>query len=96
MSRLSLSTLRIIRSGPNETNFTIVDIPGLVRGFRPLQYFSSSSNTCTGNDTPEYRTAKSLVEKYLNNPRSIIVYVNSSSPGVNSLTYIGLSLMSLI
>jgi hypothetical protein len=29
---LSESILRITRSGPKETNFAIVDIPGLVRG----------------------------------------------------------------
>jgi hypothetical protein len=32
LSRLSSSTLRITRTGPNETNFAIVDIPGLIRG----------------------------------------------------------------
>jgi hypothetical protein len=31
-NRLSSSTLRITRRGPSEPNFTIVDIPGLVRG----------------------------------------------------------------
>ena len=31
-SKLSGSTLRITRSGPKETNFAIVDIPGLIRG----------------------------------------------------------------
>jgi hypothetical protein len=83
VSRLSLSTLRIIRSGPNETNFTIVDIPGLVRGFCPFQYCFSRPNIKIGNEShTEHRTAKSLVEKYLNNPRSIIVYVSLPSPGV--------------
>jgi hypothetical protein len=32
LSRLSSSTLRITRTGPKETNFAIVDIPGLIRG----------------------------------------------------------------
>ncbi|KAE8449455.1 hypothetical protein EG329_008063 [Mollisiaceae sp. DMI_Dod_QoI] len=60
INRLSSSTLKITRRGPNETNFAIVDIPGLVRG----------------NETnSEHRTAKNLVEKYLNNPRSIVVVV---------------------
>lgn len=31
-SRLSRSILRITRSGPRETNFAIVDVPGLIRG----------------------------------------------------------------
>lgn len=31
-NRLSSSTLQITGSGPHETNFAIVDIPGLVRG----------------------------------------------------------------
>jgi hypothetical protein len=31
-NRLSSSILRITRSGPKETNFAIVDVPGLVRG----------------------------------------------------------------
>jgi hypothetical protein len=31
-NRLSTSILRITRSGPKETNFVIVDVPGLVRG----------------------------------------------------------------
>ncbi|KFY43146.1 hypothetical protein V495_04136 [Pseudogymnoascus sp. VKM F-4514 (FW-929)] len=59
-NRLSNSTLRITRRGPKETNFTIVDVPGLVRG----------------NEThPEYKTAKGLVKHYLDNPRSIVVVV---------------------
>lgn len=35
-NRLSSSVLRITRCGPDETNFAIVDVPGLVRG---KQYF---------------------------------------------------------
>lgn len=31
-NRLSSSVLRITRRGPDEKNFAIVDIPGLVRG----------------------------------------------------------------
>ncbi|CZR56073.1 uncharacterized protein PAC_05961 [Phialocephala subalpina] len=57
---LSSSILRITRRGPKETNFAIVDIPGLVRG--------NGTNS-------EHRTAKNLVEKYLKNPRSIVVVV---------------------
>lgn len=59
LSRLSSSTLRITRTGPKETNFAIVDIPGLIRG----------------NDSLECRTAKQLVQRYLDNPLSIIVQV---------------------
>ncbi|RDW78264.1 hypothetical protein BP5796_06116 [Coleophoma crateriformis] len=59
-NRLSSSILRITRHGPNETNFAIVDIPGLVRG--------NEANS-------EYRTARDLVEKYLRNMRSIVVVV---------------------
>ncbi|KAE9366660.1 P-loop containing nucleoside triphosphate hydrolase protein [Stipitochalara longipes BDJ] len=59
-SQLSSSTLRITRSGPKETNFAIVDIPGLIRG---------------DDSHAESRTAKQLVQKYLENPRSIIVLV---------------------
>lgn len=59
-NRLSGSTLKITRRGPKETNFKIVDIPGLVRKKE-------------GNS--EHRTARSFVQKYLNNPRSIVVVV---------------------
>ncbi len=58
MNRLSTSTLRITRSGPKETDFSIVDIPGLVR---------------VRNGGTEHQTAMDLVEKYKKNPRSIIV-----------------------
>ncbi|KFY11918.1 hypothetical protein V491_06997 [Pseudogymnoascus sp. VKM F-3775] len=58
-NRLSSSTLRITRRGPKETNFSIVDVPGLVRG----------------NEKPEYKTARGLVERYLHKPRSIVVVV---------------------
>ncbi|KAF7899814.1 hypothetical protein EAF00_004150 [Botryotinia globosa] len=59
-NRLSSSVLRITKRGPDEKNFAIVDIPGLVRG--------DSKNT-------EYQTAKTLVQHYMHNPRSIIVAV---------------------
>jgi hypothetical protein len=62
MNRLSSSTLRITRSGPKETNFSIVDIPGLVRG--------GDGGRDGGS---EHRTARYLVDKYKNNRRSIIV-----------------------
>jgi len=58
VNRLSNATLRITRRGPQETNFAIVDIPGLVRG---------------DEKDLEYQTARQLVEKYFSNPRSIIV-----------------------
>ncbi|KFY83544.1 hypothetical protein V498_07992 [Pseudogymnoascus sp. VKM F-4517 (FW-2822)] len=59
-SRLSSSTLRITRRGPRETNFTIVDVPGLDRGHETHL---------------EQKTARSLVKHYLDNPRSIVVVV---------------------
>ncbi|KAF7930302.1 uncharacterized protein EAE98_004703 [Botrytis deweyae] len=59
-NRLSSSVLRITRRGPDEKNFAIVDIPGLVRG--------DAKNT-------EHQTAKTLVQHYMHNPRSIIVAV---------------------
>jgi len=72
-NRLSSSILRITRSGPKETNFAIVDVPGLVRGRRA----SSVKLQCLrviGNETnTEHDTAKYLVKKYLGNLRSIVV-----------------------
>ncbi|KUJ23896.1 uncharacterized protein LY89DRAFT_726947 [Mollisia scopiformis] len=60
VNRLSSSILKITRRGPKERNFAIADIPGLVRG--------NESNS-------EHRTAKNLVQNYLNNPRSIVMAV---------------------
>ncbi|KAN0092307.1 P-loop containing nucleoside triphosphate hydrolase protein [Hyaloscypha variabilis] len=59
---LSSATLQITRSGPNENNFTIVDIPGLIR--------EKKSNAISIK-----QTADALASKYLQNPRSIVVVV---------------------
>ncbi|RAL68610.1 hypothetical protein DID88_007324 [Monilinia fructigena] len=59
-NRLSSSVLRITRRGPDENDSTIVDIPDLTRG--------DARNT-------EHQTAKTLVQHYMHNPRSIIVAV---------------------
>ncbi|KAB8295870.1 hypothetical protein EYC80_008691 [Monilinia laxa] len=61
LSLLSLKTssaLRITRRGPDEKNLAIVDLPGLVRG--------DARNT-------EHQTAKTFVQHYMYNPRSIIM-----------------------
>jgi hypothetical protein len=42
----------------------------------PLPFVGASLLHSVGDDSHvEYRTAKQLVQKYLDNPRSIIVYV---------------------
>jgi hypothetical protein len=73
-NRLSSSTLRITRRGPSEPNFTIVDIPGLVRGeFITKDWVNITDFVKGNNSNTEHRTARYLVEKYLRNSRSIIV-----------------------
>ena len=48
MNRLSGSVLRIIRSGPNEENFSIVDVPGLVRGVCRIFFYWSCNTLILG------------------------------------------------
>ncbi|KAH8802678.1 P-loop containing nucleoside triphosphate hydrolase protein [Xylogone sp. PMI_703] len=62
--RISNSVLRIDRSGPHETNFAIIDIPGLIRDNGKMYRGQS-----------EHNIIKKLVDRYLNNSKSLVVAV---------------------
>lgn len=74
LNGLSRSTLRITRRGPKETNFRIVDIPGLVQGsFKLLVYVTHTLIKLDNGTNNDHQISKLLVNSYLSNALSIIV-----------------------
>ncbi|KAJ5123523.1 hypothetical protein N7448_009620 [Penicillium atrosanguineum] len=79
--RVSLSdaTLRIERSGPNEMHWTIIDLPGLIRGDKKKQ--NEVLNRANGNGPTDTSmrmnaaVASELAREYLENDRNIVLVV---------------------
>ncbi|KAE8391222.1 P-loop containing nucleoside triphosphate hydrolase protein [Aspergillus alliaceus] len=77
---LSDATLRIERSGPDEMHWTIVDLPGLIRGGKSGKGEKASENSSnTLNAEPPGQNnaavAEQLARTYLDNERNIILVV---------------------
>ncbi|KAJ1711523.1 dynamin family GTPase [Aspergillus flavus] len=77
---LSDATLRIERSGPDEMHWTIVDLPGLIRGKKSGKGVDVLNDAGNGvNEESHVRNnaavAEELARTYLNNERNIILVV---------------------
>ncbi|KAJ6161601.1 hypothetical protein N7485_009831 [Penicillium canescens] len=80
--RVSLSdaTLRIERSGPDEMHWTIIDLPGLIRGDKknPKEHGLNGANGDGPEDTSmrmNAAVASDLARRYLSNNRNIVLVV---------------------
>ncbi|KAH8602167.1 dynamin GTPase-like protein [Bisporella sp. PMI_857] len=71
---LSGATLYVDIRGPEQSNLTIVDIPGLLR----------ADNPTAGHEA--HATARALVERYIGNPKSIVLAVaHPADPGTQEV-----------
>ena len=77
------AVLRIERSGPEEMHWSIVDLPGLVQNTQARKRQSEMANGTHSTQKGPMSTstkgaiAESIVRKYLDNPRNIVLYVFS-------------------
>jgi hypothetical protein len=75
---LSDATLRIERSGPDEMHWTIIDLPGLIRGDKKKtkEHVLNGANGDGPEDTSmrmNAAVASDLARRYLSNDRNIVL-----------------------